>query len=70
MAENLLFGQITPAPAWALVLSSHLARYLFAARGRLAARQMPTKLVLKALEQALTLRQPAPGLITHADCDS
>ena len=33
---------------------------------RLAA-QMPTELVLHALEQALTLRQPAPGLIVHAD---
>ena len=31
------------------------------------AAQMPTELVLLALEQALTLRQPAPGLITHAD---
>ena len=29
--------------------------------------QMPTELVLIALEQALTLRQPAPGLIIHAD---
>jgi putative transposase len=29
--------------------------------------QMPTELVLMALEQALTLRQPAPGLIIHAD---
>ncbi|GAB3840577.1 IS3 family transposase [Hymenobacter jeollabukensis] len=28
---------------------------------------MPTELVLAALEQALTLRQPAPGLIIHAD---
>nr|GFB56938.1 hypothetical protein [Tanacetum cinerariifolium] len=28
---------------------------------------MPTELVLTALEQALTLRQPAPGLIIHAD---
>ncbi|WP_262903263.1 IS3 family transposase [Hymenobacter psoromatis] len=34
--------------------------------GHLAA-QMPTELVLHALEQALTLRQPAPGLIIHAD---
>ena len=34
--------------------------------GHLAA-QMPTELVLTALEQALTLRQPAPGLIVHAD---
>ena len=31
------------------------------------AAQMPTELVLTALEQALTLRQPAPGLIVHAD---
>ncbi|MBO0360720.1 IS3 family transposase [Hymenobacter sp. BT186] len=31
------------------------------------ATQMPTELVLLALEQALTLRQPAPGLIVHAD---
>ena len=31
------------------------------------AAQMPTELVLVALEQALTLRQPAPGLIIHAD---
>jgi putative transposase len=29
--------------------------------------QMPTELVLTALEQALTLRQPAPGLVIHAD---
>ncbi|RZJ90229.1 MAG: hypothetical protein EOO60_09195 [Hymenobacter sp.] len=28
---------------------------------------MPTELVLTALEQALTLHQPAPGLIIHAD---
>jgi len=31
------------------------------------AAQMPTELVLLALEQALTVRQPAPGLIIHAD---
>ena len=31
------------------------------------AAQMLTELVLHALEQALTLRQPAPGLIVHAD---
>ncbi|MBC8083321.1 MAG: IS3 family transposase, partial [Hymenobacter sp.] len=31
------------------------------------AAQMPTELVLTALEQALTLRQPAPGLVIHAD---
>ena len=28
---------------------------------------MPAELVLLALEQALTLRQPAPGWIIHAD---
>ena len=31
------------------------------------ATQMPTELVLLALEQVLTLRQPAAGLIIHAD---
>ena len=31
------------------------------------AAQMPTERVLTALEQALTPRQPAPGLIVHAD---
>ena len=31
---------------------------------------MPTELVLLALEQVLTLRQPAPGLIIHADRSS
>jgi putative transposase len=31
------------------------------------AAQMPTELVLHALEQTLTLRQPAAGLIVHAD---
>ena len=31
------------------------------------AAQMPTELVLKALEQVLALRQPAPGLIVHTD---
>ena len=28
---------------------------------------MPTELVLHALKKALTLRQPAPGLIAHPD---
>ena len=28
---------------------------------------MPTELVLAALRQALTLRQPASGLLIHAD---
>ena len=31
------------------------------------AAQLPTELVLTTLEQALTLRQPAPGWIVHAD---
>ena len=31
---------------------------------------MPTELVLSALQQALPLRQPAPGLIIHADRSS
>ena len=31
------------------------------------AAQMPTELVLHALEQALTLRQPTLGLVIHAD---
>jgi putative transposase len=31
------------------------------------AAQMPTELVLHALEQTLTLCQPAPGLIVHTD---
>lgn len=30
------------------------------------AAQIPTELVLTALEQTLTLRQPAPGLLIHA----
>lgn len=34
------------------------------------AAQMPTELVLLALEQAPTLRQPAPGLLVHADRSS
>ena len=31
---------------------------------------MPTELVLKALEQALTLSQPTPGLVIHIDRSS
>ena len=31
------------------------------------AAQMPTELVFRALEQALALRQPAPGPIIYAD---
>jgi putative transposase len=32
--------------------------------------RMPTELVLMALEQGIALRQPAPGLLIHADCGS
>ena len=50
------------------MLSGDLARYLFAAGRGLAPRPADaSELVLTALEQALTLRQPAPGLIIHAD---
>lgn len=83
VAENRLLGQPTPtAPnqAWAgditcLPLLGGRWRYLATWRDacsrrvagwHLAAR-MPTELVLHALEQALALRQPAPGLIIHAD---
>jgi putative transposase len=31
---------------------------------------MPTELAFAVLKQALTLRQPAPGLVIHADRDS
>ena len=51
------------------MLPGHLARCLVPggwSAGTLAA-QMPTELVLLALEQALPLRQPASGLVIHAD---
>jgi putative transposase len=35
--------------------------------GRHLAAQLPIELVPLALEQAQTLRQPAPGVIIHAD---
>ena len=83
VAENRLLGQPAPtAPnqVWVgdityLPLVGRRWCYLATWRdacsrrvvgGHLAA-QMPTELVLHALEQALTLRQPAPGLIVHAD---
>jgi putative transposase len=83
VAENLLLGQPTPtAPnqVWVgdityLPLVGGRWGYLATWRDTYSRRvvgwhldqQMPTELVLTALEQALTLRQPAPGLIIHAD---
>ena len=83
VAENLLLGQPMPtAPnqVWVgdityLPLVSGRWCYLATWRDTYSRRvvgwhldqQMPTELVLRALEQALTLRQPAPGLIIHAD---
>ncbi|MBG8555044.1 IS3 family transposase [Hymenobacter guriensis] len=83
VAENRLLGQPAPtAPdqVWVgdityLPLGGgrwcYLATWRDACSRRVVgwhlAAQMPTELVLLALEQALTLRQPAPGLIVHAD---
>ena len=83
VAENLLLGQPAPtAPnqVWVgdityLPLVGGRWCYLATWRDTYSRRvvgwhldqQMPTELVLMALEQALTLRQPAPGLIIHAD---
>ena len=83
MAENRLLGQPAPtAPdqVWVGDITylpllgrrwCYLATWRDACSRRVVgwhlAAQMPTELVLHALEQALTLRQPAPGLIIHAD---
>ena len=81
VAENRLLGQPAPtAPdrVWVgdttylpLVGGRYLATWRDACSRRVVgwhlAAQMPTELVLTALEQALTLRQPGPGLIVHAD---
>ena len=83
VAENLLLGRPAPtAPnqVWVgdityLPLVGGRWCYLATWRDTYSRRvvgwhldqQMPTELVLTALEQALTLRQPAPGLIIHAD---
>jgi putative transposase len=83
VAENLLLGQPVPtAPnqVWVGDITylplvggrwCYLATWRDACSRRVVgwhlAAQMPTELVLLALEQALTLRQPAPGLIVHAD---
>ncbi|WP_409025028.1 DDE-type integrase/transposase/recombinase [Hymenobacter sp.] len=79
VAENRLLGQSAPtAPnrvwvgditylplvggRWCYLATWRDACSRRVVGGHLAA-QMPTELVLHALEQALTLRQPAPGLI-------
>ncbi|RZK22931.1 MAG: IS3 family transposase [Hymenobacter sp.] len=83
VAENLLLGQPAPtAPnqVWVgdityLPLVGGRWCYLATWRDTCSRRvvgwhldtHMPTELVLTALEQALTLRQPALGLIVHAD---
>jgi len=83
VAENLLLNQPAPtAPnqVWVrdityLPLVGGRWCYLAAWRdtcsrrvvGWHLAQQMPIELVITALEQALTLRQPAPNLIIHAD---
>ena len=83
VAENRLLGQpapIAPDQVWVgdityLPLVGGRWCYLATWRDTCSRRvvgwhlaaQMPTELVLLALEQALTLRQLAPGLIVHAD---
>jgi putative transposase len=83
VAENRLLGQPAPtAPnqVWVGDITylplvggrwCYLATWRDACSRRVVgwhlAAHMPTELVLHALEQALTLRQPAPGLIIHAD---
>jgi len=83
VAENLLLGQPAPtAPnqVWVgdityLPLVGGRWCYLATWRDTCSRRvvgwqldaHMPTELVLNALEQALTLRQPPTGLIVHAD---
>ncbi len=83
VAENLLLGQLAPtAPnqVWVgdityLPLVGGRWCYLATWRGTCSRRvvgwhldqQMRNELVLRTLEQALTLRQPAPGLVIHAD---
>lgn len=83
VAENLLLGQsasTAPNQVWVgdstyLPLAGGRWCYLATWRDIYSRRvvgwhldtQMPTELVLTALEQALTLRQPPPGLIIHAD---
>lgn len=86
VAENLLRGQPAPtAPnqVWVgdityLPLVGGRWYYLTTWRDTYSRRavgwqldwHIPTGLMLSALEQALTLRQPASGLVIHADRDS
>ena len=68
VAENRLLGQ--PAPTALNQVWVGDITYLACSRrvvGWHLAAQMPTELVLLALEQTLTLRQPAPGRVVHAD---
>ena len=83
VAENQLLGHpapTTPNQVWVGGITylpllggrwCYLATWRDACSRRVVgwhlAAQMPTELVLHALDQALTLRQPAPGLIIHAD---
>ena len=83
VAENRLLGQpapTAPTQVWVGDITylplvggrwCYLATWRDACSRRVVgwhlAAQMPTELVLHALEKALTLRQPAPGLIVHAD---
>lgn len=83
VAENLLRGQPAPTrpnQVWVgdityLPLAGGRWCYLATWRDACSRRvvgghldvHMPTELVLTALEQALTLRQPLAGLIVHAD---
>lgn len=83
MAENRLLGQPAPrclnqvwvgditylplvGGRWCYLATWHNACSRRVVGWHLAA-QMPTELVLTALEQALTLRQPGPGLVIQAD---
>ncbi|MGI4871144.1 MAG: transposase [Janthinobacterium lividum] len=56
----LLGGRWCYLATWRVACSRRVVGWHLAA-------QLPTELVLTALEQALTLRQPAPGLLVHAD---
>jgi len=83
VAENRLLGQPVPTAlnrVWVGDITylplvggrwCYLATWRDACSRRVVgwhlAAHMPTELVLTALEQALTLRQPGPGLVIHAD---
>jgi len=83
VAENRLLGQLAPTrlnQVWVGDITylplvggrwCYLATWRDACSRRVVgwhlAAQMPTELVLTALEQGLTLCQPSPGLVVHAD---